>query len=137
MPKRKSKKKSPAKKVNQEKTIEADVEIVQEGLENSKNPINTEKSSELIAEVENINEIDIKSKFLSLENENAELKATIEKARKKLRILVKKLDLTEEREDQWRIACHNIASMFAEKSQISLDDVLKKFEAPIEDGLAI
>ncbi|MFV2015035.1 MAG: hypothetical protein ACC656_06385 [Candidatus Heimdallarchaeota archaeon] len=97
---------------------------------------NKDKNNGLIADIEKLDKVSIKSRLLELENENAELRAMIEKARKKLRIYSKKLDLTEEKEEQWKIACYNIAGIFAEKSQVSIEDILKKVEAPLEDGIA-
>ena len=142
MPRKKSTRKKAAKKKTAKKE---EPEIVKENkttvdeniVENKDISEDIEKTTEdLIPDVELLNKKDLKTRLLELENENAELKATIEKARKKLRIYSKKLDLTEEREEQWKLACYNIANVFAEKSQVSLEDILKQFEAPIEDGIS-
>ena len=91
----------------------------------------------IIPDIDKFDELQLKTRLLELENENVELRMMIEKARKKLRIYSKKLDLTEEREEQWKTACYNIAGIFAEKTQVSLEDILKRFEAPLEDGIII
>jgi len=126
--------KSPETNKITDSSIDANVkknEIISDKFQEHK-----DKPENLIANIEKLDKNSIKSRLLELENENAELRAMIEKARKKLRIYSKKLDLTEEKEEQWKIACYNIAGIFAEKSQVSLEDILKKFEAPLEDGIA-
>ena len=62
-----------------------------------------------------------------------ELKANLEKAKKIIRMLKKKLDLAEEKEEQWRLCATNLGDIFAEKSHMPLEDVLRRFEAPLED----
>ena len=51
----------------------------------------------IIPDIDKFDELQLKTRLLELENENVELRMMIEKARKKLRIYSKKLDLTEER----------------------------------------
>ncbi len=75
----------------------------------------------------------IQATVLSLYNENAELKENIEKAKKIIRILKRKLELSEEKEEQWRACAHSIGDIFAEKSNMSLEEVLKRFEAPLDE----
>ena len=133
MPRKKNKKKSSRKSI--EKKIPEDLKVDDKIVVKSDD--NEKLNNNLISEVENLDNTTMKTKLLELENENTELKATIEKARKKLRIYSKKLDLSEEREEQWKVACYNIAGIFAEKSHVSLDDILKRFEAPLEDSIAI
>ena len=141
MPKRKTRKKKTTKNTKSKAKVE---DKVNEETIEIPNPSSTSDQENLSDEqpiietnTEIINNSDVAPTILELQNENAELKATIEKAKKKLRILKMKLDLSEEKEEQWRIACYNIADIFAEKSQVSLEDVLKKFEAPIDDEIAI
>ena len=149
MAKRKTSKKATTKSKSKNTAVEENkqeliIEDIQEKTEQVNTPVEStkeiikeeinEKDTKLIPDIDKMDEKTLKAKFLELENENAELRTTIEKARKKLRIYAKKLDLSEEREDQWKVACYNIAGVFAEKSHVALDDILKKFEAPIEDG---
>jgi signal transduction protein with GAF and PtsI domain len=140
MPRKKTRKKRTTKK-KESKTVVEQTKLDPNIENNKQHDIKKDKiegsMGELIKDVDKLDGTQIKSRLLELENENAELKTTIEKARKKLRIYSKKLDLTEEREEQWKVACYNIAGIFAEKSQVSLEDILKRFEAPIDDGIIL
>jgi len=99
-----------------------------------KSEVITEKGNEdLIRDPSSLDDKDLQLTYLTLSNENNELKASLEKAKKMIRILKKKLDLSEEREEQWRVCAHNMGGMFAEKTQMSLEDVFRKFEAPLDD----
>ena len=50
-----------------------------------------------------------------------------------MRILKKKLDLAEEKGEQWKACAYTLGDFFASKSNMPLEDVLRRFEAPIED----
>ena len=99
-------------------------------------PVKTESKEELVDITNITNSITdnkIQASVLAIYNENAELKANLEKAKKVIRILKKKLDLAEEKEEQWRICANSLGDIFAEKSHMPLEDVLRRFEAPLDE----
>lgn len=82
---------------------------------------------------DSISDSKIQASVLALYNERAELKASLEKSKKILRIFKKKLMLAEEREDQWKACAYTLGDFFASKSNMALEDVLRRFEAPLEE----
>lgn len=109
-----------------------------ESKKEEKEPVKKEIKEEIIdinLLTESIADPKIQSSVLVMYNENAELKASLEKAKKLLRILKKKLDLAQEKEEQWRVCAYSLGDIFAEKSHMPLEDVLRRFEAPLDDVL--
>jgi hypothetical protein len=99
---------------------------------------NEKPKNEIVIDIQKITEAigdtKLQADVLSIHNENSELKANLEKASKMIRILKKKLDLVEEKEEQWRICAHSLGEIFAEKSHMPLEDVLRKFDAPLDEA---
>ena len=142
-PEKKKSKKSKVK--SEEPKVKAEIQESKEISQPKAPEISiTEKSSikkEVASDLIDINiltkaipDLQIQSSVLALYNENAELKTNLLKAKKIIAILKKKLDLAEENEEQWRACAYNLGDIFAEKSHMPLEDVLRRFEAPLDDA---
>lgn len=90
----------------------------------------TKKKSEEPAKAE---EGDKPKKMEYVEKENLELKVKLDKAVKRIRRLKLAVEEWEETAEQWEICARGIAQDYAERAQLTLEDVLRQFNAPLNE----
>ncbi|MHA2363716.1 MAG: hypothetical protein ACXAC7_07145 [Candidatus Hodarchaeales archaeon] len=102
---------------------------------------NDGKSIEIINSVEEESKITVKElkpeikrrnqlEQMILNGDTEKIHQWQEKALKNIGLLKQKLEIIEEETEQWKEIAHNLAQTFAERSGMTLEQVLKEFSAP-------